>query len=202
MPALLGIAVTLLGSACGSPPQTPVAPSAAAATGAPTSPAALPVAPLVTLQDLMVNTVDYSADHLWEASGKVIDAQGTRDLRPRTEAEWLELRRHAVVLLEATNLLVIPDRKVAAVAFPSDGPGVNGSDQIQRQIDTHRDQFNAFALGLRAVVQQELAAIDQRDADRLFVLGNDMDSACEACHKANWYPGEIVPDPPKDPPTP
>ncbi len=204
----LGLDLVLSAGGCTAPPapsstgQVPAPATEGPAAVRPPAPAALPVEPLVTLQDLMVNEVDYSADRIWDASGQVIDAHGSRDLRPRTDAEWAQLRHHAVVLLEATNLLVIPNRKVAAVPFPSDGPGVNSSEEIQRQIDANRIQFNAYALALRAVARQELEAIDRHDADRLFALGNDMDSACEACHKANWYPHEVVPDPPANPPAP
>ncbi len=204
--ASLGVA-SAFGTACHRPEPAAapasIAPSSEfSATSAPVASNDLPVEPLVTLQDLMKHEVDYSADRIWDASGRIITAKGTQDLRPKTDAEWDEVRHHAVVLVEATNLLVIPNRKVAAVPFPSDGPGVNSSDQIQQQIDAHRDQFDAFALGLRAVAQQELAAIERHDADKLLQLGDDMDSACEACHKANWYPHEVVPPPPANPPSP
>lgn len=150
----------------------------------------------------MVNEVDASADAIWEATGTVTTAAGRVDRRPRNDAEWEALRRHAVILLESTNLLVIPDRRIAATPFPSDGPGVFSSAQIQQQVDGDRDAFNGFALGLRAVAQQQLAAIDARDVDQLLKLGDAMDTACEACHKANWYPNEVVPALPDNPPPP
>lgn len=202
---LAPVLALLLAAAC-APTPAPSARAEAAAAPAGSPPAAPvtvpPVEALVTLQDVMVNVVDVSADALWEATGTITTAQGTVRRMPRTDAEWNALRRHAVVLLEATNLLVIPDRKVAAIGFASDGPGVLSSDQIQQQIDAHRDQFDGFALGLRAVARQQLEAIDARDADGLLRLGDAMDSACEACHLATWYPNETVPPLPDNPPPP
>ncbi|MFT4246898.1 MAG: hypothetical protein QM581_02515 [Pseudomonas sp.] len=163
--------------------------------------AASQITPLVTLQDLMINEIDASADAIWDASGSTTTARGIEIREPKNDAEWAALRRHAVVLLEATNLLLIPGRKVAALPFPSDGPGVLSSDEIQQHIDTNREQFNALALGLRAVAQQELAAIDARDTSGLLQLGDAMDTACEACHRVSWYPAEAVPDTPENPPS-
>lgn len=200
-PLAAALAAAAFVGACSPPTQLPA--QASSAIGAATAPAnPVPIEAQVTLQDLMLDEVDYSADAIWDATGTVIDQHGTDVRKPKTDADWEALRHHAVVLLEATNLLVIPNRKIAAKPFPSDGPGVLSSDEIQQRIDANRDEFNAFALGLRAVAKQELAAIDVRDADKLFDLGNAMDSACEACHKANWYPHEVVPDTPANPPSP
>lgn len=161
-----------------------------------------PVQPLATLQDLMRYEVDANADPIWDAVGSIITRDGIAERQPRADAEWEEVRRHAILLLEATNLLVIPGRKVSAAPFPSDGPGVFGSADIQRRIDRHRPEFNAYALGLRAIVADEIKAIDKRDAKALQSLGESMDAACEACHVANWYPNEVVPELPPAPPPP
>lgn len=156
----------------------------------------------MSLQDVMLNEVDASADAIWEATGTITTSQGVVDRKPRTDAEWDALRRHAVVLLESTNLLVIPGRKVSDTRFPSDGPGVFSSDEIQQRIDGNREEFNGFALGLRQVARAQLKAIDARDVDTLLDLGDAMDTACEACHRANWYPNEVVPPLPDNPPPP
>jgi len=162
----------------------------------------VPVEPLATVQDLMRYAVDANADPIWDAVGAVTTRDGVAERQPRTDAEWDAVRRHAVLLLEATNLLVIPGRKVSAVPFRSDGPGVLGSADIQRTIDRNRGRFNAFALELRAIVSSELQAIDKHDANALQSLGESMDAACEACHVANWYPHEVVPELPAAPPAP
>ncbi|WDS37015.1 hypothetical protein [Pseudoxanthomonas sp.] len=195
--ALLGMAMIAFTACSAHGP----APSVASDHPAPAL-AAPPVEALVTLQDLMLNEVDASADAIWDATGSITTSAGTIDRRPRTDADWDALRRHAIVLLESTNLLVIPDRKVTDAPFPSDGPGVFSSAQIQQQIDANRSEFNGLALGLRQVARAQLEAIDRRDVDALLQLGDAMDTACEACHRVNWYPNEVVPALPRDPPPP
>jgi len=153
-----------------------------------------------SLQELMQNEVDPSADAIWDAAGTSITREGLVEKRPRSEEDWKSLRRHALVLLEATNLLVIPGRQVAIEAFPSDGPGVFGSQEIGTEVNRRRQQFNGFAQGLRASGRRVLAAIDSKDVDALLQEGAVMDEACEACHRSFWYPHEIVPPLPAQPP--
>jgi cytochrome c556 len=164
---------------------------------------ALPVEALVTLQDLMRNEVDASADPIWDSVGTISElCKGSEERQPRTDEQWAAVRQHAVVLLESTNLLVIPERKVSAKPFAADGPGVFDSSQIQDRLDNHRAEFNALALGLRPVAERILAAIDARDPVALLVAGEALDAACEACHRATWYPHEVLPPLPAEPPPP
>jgi hypothetical protein len=66
-----------------------------------------------TIRELMQSIVAPSAQGLWDSVGRVSDAEGTRDLEPRSDAEWAAVRRHAVSLIESTNLLLIRGRHVA-----------------------------------------------------------------------------------------
>jgi hypothetical protein len=186
------LTLSLLCAACSqhTPPATGPAHPAAAAP---------PLEAVATTQDIMRYEVDPSADAIWDSVGSITTDSGTVERQPRTDAEWAALRRDAVILVEATNLLVMPDRQVSAREFPSDGPGVFSSAEIQQQLTGHRIEFDGFALGLRGTARKVLAAIDARDPAALLKLGEAMDSACEACHLANWYPHEVIPDLPKDP---
>ena len=91
-----------------------------AACKAPPAPAAQPVLPpsppfeaTSTIRELMQSIVEPSAQGLWDSVGRVSDAKGTRDLEPKSDEEWAAVRRHAVSLMESTNLLLIPGRHVA-----------------------------------------------------------------------------------------
>ena len=159
-----------------------------------------PLEATATLQDLMRYEVDASADHIWDSVGSITTATGTVERQPRTDTQWADLRRDAVVLVEATNLLLIPGRQVSRAPFPSDGPGVFSSAQIQQRLAEQRAEFNAFALALRATARKILAAVDARDSAALLPLGEQLDGACEACHVANWYPHEVIPPLPTTPP--
>jgi hypothetical protein len=158
-----------------------------------TVPANPPFVATATIQDLMDSEIDPAADFLWASVGTVITAAGVDNRQPRTDAQWQELRRRAITLVEATNLLVIPGRHVARTAFASEGRGVLNSEEIERKLAADPASFNAFALALRVVAQRELVAIDHRDVAALSAAGEAMDGACEACHVANWYPSETIP---------
>lgn len=149
--------------------------------------------PAATIQELMVTQIDPAADSVWDSVGTIITAAGVEDRQPHTDEEWAHVRRNVVALIEATNLLIIPGRRVASSEFPSAGPGVLSSAEIERNLTRDRRGFEAFALALRVVAWQELAAVDHQDAAALAQTGEAMDAACEACHVANWYPHEIIP---------
>jgi len=144
--------------------------------------------------------IDPSADFIWASVGTVITKDGIDERQPRSAAEWKEVRRRAITLIEATNLLLLPHRRVAIPAFPSIAPGVLGSDEIQLKLNGNRAAFNALALTLRQAGLRVLQAIDRRDVPALSRAGEALDSACEACHIANWYPHQVIPSPSHFPP--
>lgn len=158
-----------------------------------TAPVPPPIVPTATIQDLMDAEVDPAADFIWDSVGTIITATGVEERQPRTDEQWQELRRRAITLVEAANLLVIPGRHVASNEFPSAGPGVLSAAEIQRKLEADPASFNGFALALREVALRELLAIDHKDVGALSAAGEAMDDACEACHLANWYPHEIIP---------
>src|SRR5262249_2612365 len=70
-----------------------------------------------TIQDIMDTEVDPSADFLWASTGFVSDKTGVHDKTPHTDAEWTAVRKNALILIEATNLLRMDGRKVAERAL-------------------------------------------------------------------------------------
>ena len=191
----IGLAVLALLTAC-KPQTEPAKPTPAAFTNVP------PYAAQITLQDLMNQIIDPEADVIWGATGTVSTKQGIVEHYPKTEADWEAQRRAVLRLLEASNLLLIPDRQVADTPFASAGPGVYSSAEVQHEIDARRAVFNGMALNLRGAAQQLLKATDTRNVKSLLELGDALDKACESCHKTFWYPDEKVPYPPLRPPSP
>ena len=53
-----------------------------------------------SIKDLMESIVDPSADALWGAVGTVMDKEGIRDLLPKTQEEWFNVRRAAIRIIE------------------------------------------------------------------------------------------------------
>jgi len=152
-----------------------------------------PVLLSATLQDLMDAEIDPAADYIWAAVGTVVTRAGTEERRPHGDEEWRELRRRAIVLVEATNLLMMPGRAVSAAPIPSEGPGVLDSAEIAANLRRDPAAFAGFAVNLRTAGLAVLAAIEAKDADALSKAGETLDAACESCHVANWYPHQVIP---------
>ena len=133
--------------------------------------------------------VDPSADAIWESVVTIVTEDGIEEIVPETDEDWAALRGHAVTLLESTNLLLMPDRHVAAEGSVSELPGVDlEPEQIEELLASNRTAWTAFTLGLHDSGVQVLAAVDARDLDALLVAGDVLDLACENCHIQFWYP--------------
>ena len=57
------------------------------------------------------------------------------------------------------------------------------------KIKANRPQFIKHARALQDAARETVVAIDKRSPDALLEAGGKVDEACEACHKAFWYPG-------------
>jgi hypothetical protein len=197
------IAAALCSAALGFISSSPLA--IAQHGGTPTRPTAAPTTPATvvagssnatrdrqvysSIRDLMESMVDPSADTLWGAVGTVVDAEGTHELFPRTQEEWIEPRRAAVRIIEAGNLLMIPGREAAPAGAKSEAPGAELEPaQITALIRKNRKSFDAFAKALQGIGLAALQAIDAKDAALLMDVGARMENVCESCHQTFWYP--------------
>jgi hypothetical protein len=177
----------LVAAACAPKAEAPANAPAAASTPAPTS--ATDFRTTATIKDIMDSVVDPSADYIWDSVSTIVTRKGTEERRPRTDMEWKEVRRRAIALVEATNLLIMDGRKVAKPGEKSENPEVElGPDDIQGLIDADHASLIKFAHGLHDAGMKALAAIDKKDADALSDSGEAIDEACEQCHLKYWYP--------------
>jgi hypothetical protein len=144
-----------------------------------------------TVKDIMDSMVDPGADFIWDAVETVVSAKGVEEKAPHTDEEWKEVRRHAVMLLEATNVLQIPGRHVAKPGEKADDPKVElAPEQIEEKINKDRASWIKFAHGLHDATMEAFKAIEAKDAEALLNSGDGIDNACEKCHLEYWYPGE------------
>ena len=130
----------------------------------------------------MQSMVAPSAQGLWDSVGRVSDAKGTRDLEPRSDEEWAAVRRHAVSLMESTNLLLIPGRHVAREGQQTlkADDALPGSELPPSEIEMTQKLHGSAA--------SRLDAVDKKDVARLESSGSDLDGVCESCHLTFWYP--------------
>ncbi len=186
--ALAAVTLTAVGLTACSQSQAPAATASAASQ--------TPFQPDASIQDLMVNVVDHNADILWESVAVISSEKGIEERMPRTDEEWAAVRSAAVTLAEATNLLMIPGRKVAhagKVLQDSDVEGILSAEQIQALIDADHPQFASKAIALHAAALAALEAIDAKDHNKLSDVGGAIDEACEQCHTTYWYPNQPNP---------
>jgi hypothetical protein len=151
------------------------------------------IQPYASLQEVMDGIIDPAADELWGSVETTVTRQGVQEKQPHTPDEWAEVRRKAITLIEASNLLVIEGRQVGAKPFPAEAQGALDSAQIQQRIAGERAVFVGFAGSLRASAQQALAAIDAKDPAALVKAGGGLDGVCEGCHMRFWYPNQVIP---------
>lgn len=141
--AVLGAVLPLL-LACDRAPQN----------GAPT--------PFVTdlpMHDLMAHVLDPAADIIWRSAGEIVTEAGTESLVPTDDEGWHEVEFGAATLIEAANLLMLPDRA------------------------PDREDWQEFALGLASMGQRAMAAAEAQDGEALFAAGADLYQVCLACHQ-------------------
>jgi len=163
--------------ACEAPPPPPEA-----AAGP-------PYAPIVSIEEVMRYMIDPAADALWESVVTEVTDSGVHEVKPESDEDWERLRGAAVTLSEATNLLLMENRRVAAEGSVSELPGVDlEPEQIEALLAENRQAWTQFVQGLQASGLTILEAIDAQDVDALLVAGDGLDLACENCHQRFWYP--------------
>jgi hypothetical protein len=73
------------------------------------------------------------------------------DRAPKTDEDWAEVRRHALVVSEAPNLLMMHNRPVAPPGAPSLAPGIELTPEEIRSLDRQESRrlepFRATASG-------------------------------------------------------
>jgi len=137
----------------------------------------------------MNSVIDPSVDVVWNSVGTDIDHKGMKDRAPTTDEEWAEVRRHALIVSEAANLLLMHDRPVARPGQPSLAPGVELTpEEIRSLIDKNPDAWSSYVLELQDALKPALAAIEAKDTAALLNAGEHIDTTCENCHSVFWYP--------------
>lgn len=152
--------------------------------------------PTATVRDIMDAVVDPSADYLWDSVEVIVTAQGREERAPKTDEDWHELRRRAIALAEASNLLLVPGRRIAEAGAKAEDPAVELSpDRVEVLVGQDRAGWTTLVHGLHDAAMETLKAIDAKDKDALLYSGERLDKACENCHLKYWYPPDLLAKP-------
>ena len=126
-----------------------------------------------TIQQLMAQVVQPTADVYWQSVQYVSDEDGYHEIEPETDEDWQATRTSAATLVEMGNLLMTP--------LYAEGRGEDWKD---------------FSRGMVQIgLQAEKAAAD-KDVDAVFEVGGNLYNVCRGCHTS--YPpagGEEGADP-------
>lgn len=181
--------------------SAPAAAPGAAAAPAPPTPPSPPFLVMASIQELMDAIIDPSADALWDSVSVTTTTKGTVFHQPQSDEEWQQARRHAIALIEGTNLLVMDGRKLVAPGSPVLDQGTSGvlsAEEGQKLFDAKHPTFVQFAQALREAGTQMLNAVDKKDPTGMMSAGAALDGICENCHLTFWYPNQVIPPLPAD----
>jgi hypothetical protein len=149
--------------------------------------------PVVSVKELMRDMIDPVADNIFDAVSTKATEKGVVEQVPKTDADWEKIRIGAVTLAEGVYLLKIP----RPFAPPGDLNNSIGPDavelspaQIRVKVEADTVEWNARIEALRNVGLEVLEIVKRKDVEELWDAGQNLDEACENCHRSYWYPGE------------
>ena len=139
----------------------------------------------------MHDMIDPASDNIFDSVGVVATKRGVVETSPKTDADWDKVRIGAVTLAEGIYLLKIP-RPFAPADAPAPGPGSAELTPAQMTAKLEADpvEWNARIEALRNVGLEVLDIVKRKDVKELWDANDNLDNACEDCHKSFWYPGE------------
>ena len=134
--------------------------------------------PYGTVQQMMANEVQPTADIYWGAVGsasELVDGQPVfREWKPETDAEWQAVAASAAKLRDLANSLGSPE-----------------------YADGRAEGWTDFTEGMAEAATRAEQAAQSKDADAVFEAGGTLYSVCSACHQA-FPPEEGLPGEPVD----
>jgi len=126
-------------------------------------------APEKTVQQLMAEDVQPTAEIYWDSVQFISDETGDHDIKPETDAEWARTKAAATRLGELAVLLRTPGY--------TEGRG---------------EDWTTFASSLSDVAKLAEQAAEERDTDKIFEVGGTIYNVCSACHQV--YPATTGPE--------
>src|SRR5262249_37520141 len=62
--------------------------------------------------------------------------------------------------------------------------------QITAKVERDPVEWNARIEALRNVALEAMEVAKRKDVNEMWDVGENLDKACEQCHRSYWYPGE------------
>ena len=114
----------------------------------------------ISTDEVMAHVMNPQAYAFWAGSGSRLTAKGWEDLSPKTEAEWKRVEDGAAAVVVATNTLMLP------------------AYERQPRAEWDKDARLVADIALRGK-----AAAERHDTAAISQISDELDVACDVCHK-------------------
>jgi len=140
------------------------------------------------MEEVMEHVIDPAAKQFWAHSGVVIDEKGEHSLVPTTDEAWNDAENGAMTVIQAANLLLIPERRR------------DEEDWINYTMAYHGAAREAFKATQKA--REEWTRTGTANGDEMFETGAALYQTCLTCHEkyvqpylgADGRPSKLGPD--------
>jgi hypothetical protein len=150
--------------------------------------------PIVSVKELMRDMIDPIADNIFDAIAVIVDRKGAVEHSPKNDEEWAKVRIGGVTMAEGSYLLKVRTRPWTPKGDENNTTGPEAVEltpaQITAKVEKDPVEWNARIEALRNVGLQVMDIVDRKATQELWDASENLDAACEACHKSYWYPGE------------
>ena len=149
--------------------------------------------PVVSVKELMRDLIDPLADNIFDAVSVTMDGGSVIERSPKSDEDWERIRIGATAMAEGSYLLKVA-RPFAPVGDLNNSTGPDAPelspDQIRSKLEKDPVEWNARIEALRNVGLEVLDIVKRKDTNELWDAAENLDNACENCHRSYWYPGE------------
>ena len=123
-----------------------------------------------------------------DAVVEILKTVSRRPIEPTPDSDLIaDLGFDSLQVME--TVAELEDRFDIVIA-PEDVPNARTVAQITAKVERDLVEWNARIEALRNVALEALDVVKRKDVKELWDVGENLDKACEACHRSYWYPGE------------
>ena len=150
--------------------------------------------PVVSVKELMEYMIDPASDYVFDSVKTIVQPNGkVVEIVPKTDEDWKKLQVGAVTMLEGIYLLKV-QRPFAPSGDVNNSVGADANElspaEIAAKVQKDPVEWNARIEALRNVGLQVLEIVKRKNTKELWDASENLDEACEACHRSYWYPKE------------
>jgi len=116
-------------------------------------------APAASVKQIMDGIVTPASNAIYNAVSTTVTTKGTEEVFPKNDKEWAIVGSHAMVLVEAANMLKV------------DGRAKDSGDWMRMS-----DAMSTAAM-------QSYRAAEKKDVEALLASGETLNNSCDSCHR-------------------